>query len=97
MKIILSIILELLTSALQLPAFAQGTAFTYQGWVDEGSSSASGSFDIAFSLWDTAGGPAQVGATVTNLAVEVNNGLFTTPAAKLDAEATAGAAKPCNA
>src|SRR5215204_5957096 len=57
--------------------FAQGTAFTYQGGLNEGASPANGSYDLTLSLWTAASGPAQVGGTLTNSAVGVSNGLFT--------------------
>jgi hypothetical protein len=60
-------------------AFAQGTtAFTYQGQLNDGGSPANGSYDLQFSLFDAAASGNQVGGTVTNLAVGVTNGLFTT-------------------
>ncbi len=59
-------------------AFAQGTAFTYQGRLNVGGSPASGRFDLTFSLFNAGSGGTQIGSTVTNLAVGVTNGLFTT-------------------
>ncbi len=55
---------------------AQGTAFTYQGRLNDGGSRANGIYDLQFTLFDAATGGNQVGATVTNLAVGVTNGLF---------------------
>lgn len=57
--------------------YAQGTAFTYQGRLNSDGSPANGFFDITFSVWTSAGGPAQVGGILTNTAVAVSNGLFT--------------------
>jgi hypothetical protein len=59
------------------PCFAQGTAFTYQGRLDDAGNPASGSYDLSFSAWNAASGAAQVGNTVTNSATAVSNGLFT--------------------
>jgi hypothetical protein len=74
--------LALLTLAafnLQLStAHAQGTAFTYQGRLNSGGSPASGLYDFVFSLSNAPSGGSQVGGSVTNLAVGVTNGLFTT-------------------
>ncbi len=53
------------------------TAFTYQGRLGSGGSSASGNYDFSFSMWNAAVGPSQVGATLTNSAVVVTNGYFT--------------------
>jgi hypothetical protein len=57
-------------------AASVGSAFTYQGRLDEGGTPANGSYDLTFSLQDAATGGAQVGVTVTNSAVVVSNGLF---------------------
>jgi hypothetical protein len=59
-------------------AIAQGTAYIYQGQLNHGGSPANGLYDLQFSLFDAATGGNQVGGTVTNLAVGVTNGLFTT-------------------
>jgi hypothetical protein len=58
-------------------AHAQGTAFTYQGRLNDGGSPASGSYDLQFGLWSAASGPAQLGSTLTNVATAVSNGLCT--------------------
>ena len=56
---------------------AQGTAFTYQGRLNDGSGPANGGYDLKFSLFNSAsGGSAAVGPLTTN-AVAVSNGLFT--------------------
>ena len=59
-------------------AHAQGTAFTYQGRLNSGGSAANGSYDLTFALFNAGTGGSQVGGSVTNLAVGVTNGLFTT-------------------
>jgi hypothetical protein len=59
-------------------ARAQGTAFTYQGRLNASGSLASGLYDFVFSLSNAPSGGSQVGGSVTNLAVGVTNGLFTT-------------------
>jgi hypothetical protein len=58
-------------------ATAQGTAFTYQGRLNNGTNPASGSYDMTFSLYNAGTGGSQVGSTLTSLAVGVTNGLFT--------------------
>jgi hypothetical protein len=64
--------------SLQQPVLAQGTAFTYQGQLQNNGGPANGYFDFTFALFNTnAGGPIQVGGTLTNLDVGVTNGLFT--------------------
>lgn len=59
-------------------AIAQGTAFTYQGQLQNNGSPANGNYDLQFSLFNALTNGNQVGITVTNLAVGVTNGLFTT-------------------
>jgi hypothetical protein len=59
--------------------FAQGTAFTYQGQLRDGSGPATGTFDLAFKLWNASSGGSQVGTTITMTGQAVTNGLFTTP------------------
>ncbi len=59
-------------------AAAQGTAFTYQGQLQNNGSPANGNFDFTFSLFNTnSTNTGQVGTTLTNLDVGVTNGLFT--------------------
>jgi hypothetical protein len=57
-------------------AQAQGTAFTYQGRLQDGTNHACGFYDLTFGIWTAGTGPAQIGGTVTNLATGVTNGLF---------------------
>jgi hypothetical protein len=57
---------------------AQGTAFTYQGRLDNNGSPANGSYDLTFGLFSVSNGPGQVGITLTNLSTGVNGGLFMT-------------------
>jgi hypothetical protein len=75
-KIILPLVL---LAGLTLDLRAQGTAFTYQGRLAVGTTSANGNYDFTFALY---GSPDQQGnllaGPVTNPAVAVSNGLFTT-------------------
>jgi len=59
-------------------AAAQGTAFTYQGRLNVGGAAANGSYDLQFGLFTTNQSGLPVAPLVTNAAVSVNNGLFTT-------------------
>jgi len=59
-------------------ALAQGTAFTYQGQMQNDGNPANGNFGLTFTRFNAAANGAQVGGTVTNLALGVANGLFTT-------------------
>jgi hypothetical protein len=57
--------------------FAQGTAFTYQGRLNNTNGPASGTYNLTFSLFNTNTGGAAIAVPVTNNAVVVTNGLFT--------------------
>ena len=65
-----------LLSAICFSVYAQGTAFSYQGQLNNSGSPANGFYDIQFSLSSAPSGGGQVGSTVTELAVGVTNGLF---------------------
>src|SRR3954467_12296443 len=58
--------------------YAQGTAFTYQGALSDAAVPANGNYDFRFIAYDAAGGGSVAGGPVTNSAVAVSNGLFTT-------------------
>jgi hypothetical protein len=58
-------------------AHAQGTAFTYQGFLRQGGTPANGNHDFQFSLWTEESGGRQIGTTQTVTNVPVQNGLFT--------------------
>lgn len=66
--------LSLTTTLLGTPL---GTAFTYQGRLNSGSTPANGSFDLVFALYDATTAGGQVGNSLTNTATPVTNGLFT--------------------
>ncbi len=70
-------ILCLLTSAFCLSAFAQGTAFTYQGRLNDGGNPANGIYDLSFSLHQLENGGNAFNPIRTNLAVAVAGGSFT--------------------
>jgi hypothetical protein len=58
-------------------ALAQGTAFTYQGRLNNGTNPANGTYSFEFSLFTAPSGGSQIGGTVTTSAIGVTNGLFT--------------------
>ena len=72
-------LIVLIAGALTLPLVtqAQGTAFTYQGYLDSGGAPHDGLADFEFSLWDAVAGGTQQGSTLTESGVEVEGGLFT--------------------
>lgn len=63
--------------AVIIGAFAQGTAFTYQGRLNDGGLPANGSFDLTFALFNVSSNGSAVAGPITNSAVSVSNGLFT--------------------
>ena len=58
-------------------AFAQGTAFSYQGSLQNNGSPASGTYNLQFSLFNVNSGGSAVAGPVTTNGVIVTNGLFT--------------------
>jgi len=58
-------------------AHAQGTAFTYQGRLNNTGNPANGLYDIRAGLYASGSGGALISALYTNSAVPVSNGLFT--------------------
>src|ERR1017187_770507 len=62
-----------------LPAFAQGTAFTYQGRLNDATNPANGSYDLRVAVYNTLTAGTQQGNLLTNTATGVTNGLFTVP------------------
>src|SRR5271156_23198 len=57
--------------------FAQSTAFTYQGRLNDGANPASGSYDVQFTLFAVDTGGSAVAGPLTNSPTGVSNGLFT--------------------
>lgn len=76
-KTLLTSLLALTLSSARLVADPFGTAFTYQGQLNDGASPANGFYDLRFSLWNTAAGGRIVAGPITNAATAVSNGLFT--------------------
>jgi hypothetical protein len=81
LTLICSATLVLLLSTLNCQVstcWAQGTAFTYQGRLNAGTNAANGIFDLTFTLFNTNLTGAALAGPVTNSAMTVSNGLFTT-------------------
>src|SRR5687768_15749895 len=72
----LGLLLSLLTSHFSL-LLAQGTAFTYQGRLDDGANPAAGIYDLRFTIYDLNSGGSAMAGPLTNSATGVSNGLFT--------------------
>ena len=66
-----------LLSAICLSAHAQGTAFTYQGRLNDGADFAGGSYNLTFTIFGVASGGSAVAGPLTNSPTGVTNGLFT--------------------
>lgn len=71
-----AVLLSTLSAPLSI-AHAQGTAFTYQGVLQDGGAPATGLYDLEFRAFDAVFGGAQQGGTLTPQDVPVTNGLFT--------------------
>jgi hypothetical protein len=70
--------LALSTLNLQLSTCsAQGTAFTYQGRLNDGGNPAHGAYDFRFKLYEDSFGNTQAGGTVLTNGIPLTNGLFT--------------------
>jgi len=72
--ILLSLLLTVSFSATS--AFAQGTAFTHQGQLQDSASPANGLYDLTFEVFDADTNGTSLGV-VTNAATLLSNGLFT--------------------
>ncbi|HUR98468.1 MAG TPA: tail fiber domain-containing protein [Pyrinomonadaceae bacterium] len=57
-------------------AFGQTSSFNYQGKLTETGAAANGSYQFQFKLYDAAVGGAQIGATLSDVAVTVTDGTF---------------------
>ena len=73
-KILLAL-LAVMAGVLQL--HAQGTAFTYQGRLNNANGPATGIYDLRFAIYDAASSGTQAGFPLTNSATAITNGLFT--------------------
>jgi len=58
-------------------AIAQGSDFTYQGFLADNGVPANGKYDLQFTVYDSLGGGVAVGATTSVSAFVISNGLFT--------------------
>ena len=71
---ILFILLLFISAALK--SGAQGTAFNYQGRLNDGGTQANGSYDLRFAVYDAVTNGSRISVLLTNSAVAVSNGLF---------------------
>ncbi|HUA66016.1 MAG TPA: hypothetical protein VME24_09220, partial [Alphaproteobacteria bacterium] len=66
------------TAAATLTAHAQGTAFAYQGRLENNGTPANGNYDLMFTLYTTNAGGVAIAGPVIDSGTVVSNGLFTT-------------------
>src|SRR6267142_1664180 len=57
--------------------FAQSTAFTYQGRLNDSGGPASGSYDLRFAIFDAVTNGSVAAGPLINAPTDVSNGLFT--------------------
>ena len=60
-----------------VPAAPLGTAFTYQGRLNDGNNPATGSYDLRFAIYDAVTNGNVISGVLTNAATPVSNGLLT--------------------
>jgi hypothetical protein len=73
-----NILLGLVAATTASSAVAQGTAFTYQGRLQDGAAAANGLYELRSVLHNAvSGGSSTVAGPITNKLVSVSNGLFT--------------------
>ena len=75
--LLLALLAILSALSFPIPALSQGTAFTYQGRLNDANGPASGIYDLRFAIYDAASLGAQQGYLLTNSPTAVTNGLFT--------------------
>jgi hypothetical protein len=61
----------------ELVASPMGSAFSYQGRLNDGADPANGFYDLQFAVYDASVSGNQLGSTLTSSATAVTNGLFT--------------------
>jgi hypothetical protein len=73
----LSALFLLILQASLSTLLAQGTAFTYQGRLNDGANPANGAYDLTFTLFDAVSGGATLGTSNVFNDLLISNGLFT--------------------
>src|SRR5882672_11395344 len=71
------VLLMFLTLGHAPTVFAQGTAFSYNGWLNNNGTPANGIYDLRFAVYDASNGAGLIAGPVTNSTTGVTNGLFT--------------------
>ncbi len=73
----IQLVVLLLLAGMALKSAAQGTAFSYQGRLNDTGAPANAAYDFRFAVYDAGTNGNQISLPVTNSAVAVSNGLFT--------------------
>src|SRR5690242_7998512 len=76
-KLRIGLVLALCSLNCWQAAFAQGTAFTYQGQLRANNASTSGTYDLTFTLFGTNTAGVAIAGPLINSPVNISNGLFT--------------------
>ena len=63
--------------ACTISTLGQGTAFTYQGRLNDSGNQANGIYDLRFTVYDAVSNGTTIAGPLTNLAMGVTNGVFT--------------------
>ena len=71
------LLVTVILSGVIIRLHAQGTAFIYQGRLNDGSNPANGSYDLTFTLYPAGSGGSPTAGPLTNSVTGVTNGLFT--------------------
>ncbi len=77
MKLLYSLFVSIVFFGAAAVAGPLGTAFTYQGRLNDGGNPVNGSYDLRFTMYDATNGGNITGGPLTNSAVGITNGLFT--------------------
>jgi hypothetical protein len=72
--ILLIVILSLAANSV----FAQNSSFQYQGRLNDAGAAATGAFQFQFKLYDAPSGGTQIGSTLSDVAITVSSGIFST-------------------
>ena len=77
--VLAALLLGAMSAGGSVTAAPLGTAFTYQGALENGGTAANGPYDLEFRLYDAAVGGNQVGVTQTVDDLAITDGVFTVP------------------
>jgi hypothetical protein len=73
---LMRVVVVALITAFGVSLSAQTTGFKYQGSLTDSGDPANGTYEMQFKLFDAASGGNQIGTTLVDLPVTINNGIF---------------------